>query len=157
MRALCQRTPRPRSATITPGETIVDAAVQYAQNIPVNVIGRMLGFPSEDEELFRKFVHDVLERIAEEPGTREGMDDLGMYILAQIDDHRANPRDDLTSYLLNVEIAGRAGPPTTIVAGMIILLLIAGIDTTWSAIGSSLWHLAQNPRGHTSVCSTIPR
>ena len=25
------------------------------------------------------------------------------------------------------------------------MLLIAGIDTTWSAIGSSLWHLAQNP------------
>jgi cytochrome P450 len=25
------------------------------------------------------------------------------------------------------------------------LLLIAGIDTTWSAIGSSLWHLAKNP------------
>ena len=28
----------------------------------------------------------------------------------------------------------------------VILLLIAGIDTTWSAIGSSLWHLAQNPQ-----------
>ena len=25
------------------------------------------------------------------------------------------------------------------------LLLIAGIDTTWSAIGASLWHLARNP------------
>jgi cytochrome P450 len=25
------------------------------------------------------------------------------------------------------------------------LLLIAGIDTTWSAIGASLWHLAQHP------------
>src|SRR5215472_14793468 len=25
------------------------------------------------------------------------------------------------------------------------LLLIAGIDTTWSAIGASLWHLAKNP------------
>jgi hypothetical protein len=25
------------------------------------------------------------------------------------------------------------------------LLLIAGIDTTWSAIGSSLWHLGGNP------------
>ena len=24
-------------------------------------------------------------------------------------------------------------------------MLIAGIDTTWSAIGSSLWHLAQHP------------
>ena len=26
-----------------------------------------------------------------------------------------------------------------------ILLMIAGIDTTWSAIGASLWHLAQHP------------
>ena len=25
------------------------------------------------------------------------------------------------------------------------LLLLAGIDTTWSAIGSALWHLAQHP------------
>ena len=28
---------------------------------------------------------------------------------------------------------------------MIILLLIAGIDTTWTAIGSSMSHLAQSP------------
>jgi cytochrome P450 len=26
-----------------------------------------------------------------------------------------------------------------------LLLMIAGIDTTWSAIGASLWHLAQHP------------
>ena len=26
-----------------------------------------------------------------------------------------------------------------------ILILVAGIDTTWSAIGASIWHLAQNP------------
>ena len=25
------------------------------------------------------------------------------------------------------------------------LLLIAGIDTTWSAIGASIWHLADTP------------
>jgi cytochrome P450 len=31
------------------------------------------------------------------------------------------------------------------VAGTMALLLIAGIDTTWSAIGASLWHLAENP------------
>ena len=29
--------------------------------------------------------------------------------------------------------------------GSIVLLLVAGIDTTWSAIGSSIWHLAQHP------------
>ena len=102
VRSLCRRL-LDEMGDITPGETVVDAAVQYAQHIPVNVIGRMLGFPEEDEELFRKFVHDALERITEEPGTREGMDDLGKYIAAQIEDHRENPRDDLTSYLMNVE------------------------------------------------------
>jgi cytochrome P450 len=132
---------------VTPGETVIDAAVQYAQNIPVNVIGRMLGFPAEDEALFRQFVHDTLERISEEPGTRDGMDELGNYIHAQIQDHRDNPRDDLTNYLLNVEIEGTP-VDDDVVGGMIVLLLIAGIDTTWSAIGSSLWHLAQHPEDH---------
>jgi cytochrome P450 len=31
------------------------------------------------------------------------------------------------------------------VLGTVALLLIAGIDTTWSAIGASIWHLAQHP------------
>jgi len=136
-----------RLGDIQPGESIIDAAQQYAQHIPVSVIRQMLGFPEKDEELFRKFVHDVLERIAEEPGTRDGMDELGEYIFDQIQDHRENPRDDLTSYLMGVKVDG-IEMNDEIVGGMIILLLIAGIDTTWSAIGSSLWHLAQHPEDH---------
>ncbi len=31
------------------------------------------------------------------------------------------------------------------ITGTIGLLLIAGIDTTWSAIGATLWHLARHP------------
>jgi cytochrome P450 len=31
------------------------------------------------------------------------------------------------------------------IRGTMILLMIAGIDTTWSAIGAALWHLAQHP------------
>jgi cytochrome P450 len=146
IRLLCQQL-LDEIGDITPGESVIDAAVQYAQNIPVNVIGRMLGFPAADEELFRTFVHDVIERISEEPGARDGMEDLGNYIFDQIQDHRENPRDDLTSYLLNVEIEGQP-VNDEIAGGMVILLLIAGIDTTWSAIGSSLWHLAQHPEDH---------
>jgi hypothetical protein len=127
----------------TPGESVIDAAVQYAQHIPVSVIRRMLGFPEQDEELFRTFVHDVIERINEEPETRP-LDELGEYIARQIDEHRANPQDDLTTYLMNVEIEGNKLSDEH-VGGTIILLLIAGIDTTWSSIGSSLWHLAQHP------------
>jgi cytochrome P450 len=144
VRRLCREL-MDRMGEITPGETVIDAAVQYAQNIPVNVIGRMLGFPEEDEELFREFVHTTLERINEDPAERSGaFQRLEMYIDAQIEDHIANPRDDLTKYLLDVEIAGNKLERDH-VRGSIILLLIAGIDTTWSAIGSSLWHLAQHP------------
>ena len=66
------------------------------------------------------------------------------YLFAQIRDHVANPRDDLTSYLLDAELYGQKLEPVH-VAGTIALLLIAGIDTTWSAIGASLWHLAGTP------------
>ena len=45
---------------------------------------------------------------------------------------------------MNVELGGEKLSQEH-VRGSIVLLLIAGIDTTWSAIGSSLWHLAQTP------------
>ena len=59
-------------------------------------------------------------------------------------DHIANPRDDLTTYLLNVEFDGHKLDPSH-TAGSLMVLLIAGIDTSWSAIGTSLWHLATTP------------
>ena len=124
---------------------VVDAAVQYAQHIPVNVIARMLGFPLEDADLFRGFVHDVLEGVNIDLAERQAaFQRLDAYIEAQIIDHEQNPRDDLTTFLLNSEIFGRPLQRSH-VGGSIILLLIAGIDTTWSAIGSSLWHLARTP------------
>ena len=120
----------------------IDAAIQYAQHIPVNVIARMLGFPLEDDDLFREFVHDILENINGDPEDRmRAFERIDAYLQAQIDDHVANPRDDLTGYLLDVELFGEK-IPKELVGGFILLLLVAGIDTTWSAIGSSLWHLA---------------
>lgn len=87
----------------------------------------------------------MLERINEPVEDREEfMQPLADYLDAQIEDHRQNPRDDLTNYLLNVEIGGNKLSDEH-VRGSILLLLVAGIDTTWSAIGSSLWHLGTHP------------
>ena len=134
-----------RIGAVTPGTSVIDAAVQYAQSIPVNVIARMLGFPPEDEEIFRGFVHNVIEQVDLPAEQRiANFQTLDAYIDRQIADHVANPRDDLTSYLLNVELDGNRLAYEH-VRGSIVLLLIAGIDTTWSAIGASLWHLATNP------------
>src|SRR6266568_2185890 len=47
-------------------------------------------------------------------------------------------------YLIGAEIFGQKLTADH-VTGAMALLLIAGIDTTWSAIGSSLWHLARTP------------
>lgn len=128
------------------GRTEVDAAVEYAQHIPVRVIAHMLGFPPEDGDKFRQFVDHALKDIALPLEQRVvGMQALFEYLLAQIQDHQANPRDDLTSYLLDAELNGQPVDPG-MVGGMIALLLIAGIDTTWSAIGASIWHLAGHPK-----------
>lgn len=124
---------------------VFDAAFDYAQRLPAIVIGRMLGFPPEDEDMFRGFVCDLLESFEQsEDEQREFGTRLDAYVDAQIADHRAHPRDDLTSYLIDARIGG-APLSTEHVRGSITLLLIAGIDTTWSAIGSSLWHLARHP------------
>ncbi|HVV22940.1 MAG TPA: cytochrome P450 [Pseudonocardiaceae bacterium] len=124
---------------------VVDAVPEYVQHIPVRVIADMLGFPAEDGPRFRKFVDDALEAVNLPPDERaERSDELFDYLLDQIRDHVAHPRDDLTSYLIDAELYGQKLQPTH-VAGTMALLLIAGIDTTWSAIGASLWHLAGNP------------
>jgi cytochrome P450 len=123
----------------------VDAARDYAQHIPVRVIADMLGFPPEDGPQFREFVNDLLEGINLETEEREArVGRLFDYLLEQVHDHLDRPRDDLTSYLLEAEIYGQKLTADHVV-GTMALLLIAGIDTTWSAIGSSLWHLARVP------------
>jgi cytochrome P450 len=127
------------------GRDVVDAAAEYAQHIPMRVIADMLGFPPEDGPKFAVFVESVLEGINlpfdERMDRTAGLFD---YLFEQVREHAENPREDLTTYLMNVELYGQKLEPLH-VAGTIALLLIAGIDTTWSAIGASLWHLASTP------------
>ncbi len=127
------------------GQGIVDAAADYAQHIPMRVIADMMGFPPEDGPKFRQFVENTLEGINLPPEQRiERMQALFEYILDQVHDHLDSPRDDLTTYLINAELYGNKLTADH-VTGAMVLLLIAGIDTSWSAIGSSLWHLARTP------------
>ncbi len=126
----------------TGDDRVIDAAVQYAQDIPVMVIADMLGVPKEDGDIFRGFIH----RIIENPGGDDEVAEehsLDFYLDRVIEEHaRADTkRGDLIDYLLELELEGNKLEPEH-VRGTVALLLIAGIDTTWSAIGASLWHLA---------------
>lgn len=124
---------------------VIDAAVDYAQHIPVRVISDMVGFPHEDGDLMRGFVHDILVAVNSEADDRmESVIRLFEYLRVHIVDHLEHPRDDVTTFLVNAEMDGQPLEPGHI-GGTIALLMIAGIDTTWSAIGSSIWHLAGHP------------
>ena len=55
-----------------------------------------------------------------------------------------SPPDDLITYLIDADVDGAPLPPKHMI-GILYVLLLAGIDTTWSSLGSSLWHLATHP------------
>ena len=131
----------------TSGKDGFDAAIEYAQEIPVRVIVRMLGFPQQDAPLFRRLIHQIVEAVdvpAEERRDLQEQGELGEYFEARINEHLANPQSDLTTFLLEAELDGNKLEPDHVM-GTMILLMVAGIDTTWSAIGASLWHLATHP------------
>jgi cytochrome P450 len=127
------------------GRSEFDAATDYAGHVPPDVIARMLGLPLEDSDLFREFVHGTLENVAASEEERQAFfPRFDAYIDAQIAAHVAEPKGDLIDFLLNVDVMGSKLLPEHI-RGTIILLLVAGIDTTWGAIGASIWHLANHP------------
>jgi cytochrome P450 len=122
-----------------------DAAVDYAQQIPPRIIASMLGIPKEMSGTFTEWVRGFLEfgLTNAEIGGEAGRN-IFLYLWDRIQDHKQNPKDDLMTYLLNAQVDGQPVPETHVL-GTSFLLLLAGIDTTWSSIGSALWHLAQHP------------
>ena len=70
---------------------------------------------------------------------------MTVYFEEEIALRRKNPTNDLTTKLLNAKTDDGKPLEHRDIIGNLQLLLIAGIDTTWSAIGSSLWHLSQHP------------
>ncbi len=118
-----------------------DAAVDYAQQIPVRVIAQILGVPESMSDTFTGWVRDSLEFADDPERRRRGNFGIGLFLWERMKERRETPGDDLLSALLRTEADG-APIDESIVLGMAMLTLIAGIDTTWSAIGSSLWHLA---------------
>ncbi len=123
-----------------------DGAADYAQQIPPRVIASMLGIPKEMAATFTGWVRGFLELGLTDPELREqSAISIFTYMNERIQERKENLReDDLLSYLLTSKVDGEPVPEAHVL-GTCFLLMVAGIDTTWSSIGSALWHLAQNP------------
>jgi cytochrome P450 len=122
-----------------------DAAVEYAQEIPARLIAHLLGLPETDGDLYRRWIKMVLEDgITDMAAVIQATTEMQTYFMEHIHARQEQPGDDLISYLNNVEFNGQKLTPDNVL-GSLRLLLIAGIDTTWSGIGSCIWHLAKTP------------
>ena len=118
-----------------------DAAVDYAQRIPVRVISWMLGIPSELSDTFTGWVQDTLEFGHDPERSGPAWEAMAIYFIGAITQRRAEPGDDLISDLIRAEVDGESVSDTHIL-GTVALTLVAGVDTTWSGIGAAMWHLA---------------
>ncbi len=122
-----------------------DGAEDYAQQIPSRVIASMLGIPKEEASTFTEWVRGFLELgLTNVDLQSEASRNIFRFLWEKIEEHREHPKDDLISYLLSSEVDGEPVPAPHVL-GTCFLLLVAGIDTTWSSIGSAIWHLAQHP------------
>ncbi|WP_327418329.1 cytochrome P450 [Streptomyces sp. NBC_01233] len=120
-----------------------DAASAYAKKIPSRLMARMMGCTDDRQEQFGERMRAILDS-NEMDEIKDAMAETQVFLNELIAERLEDPRDDVVSCILSSEIDGRKLTEGELI-GALVLIITAGIDTTWSAIGSSLWHLARHP------------
>lgn len=130
------------------GELDVVADLGYI--VPVTVICEMIGVPVEDRDLFGPWSSDasrLLDGVLDEETTMRGLGgamQIINYLNQLIEDHRAHPRDDLLSALIAAEEEGDRLTEDELRTNL-LLLFVAGHETTMNLIGNGTYALLQNP------------
>ena len=119
----------------------VDLMEALAKPLPVLVICELLGVPSADQERFKPW-STAIARVIDPEVDPDAMNEvipavLGFvdYFRGLIEERRADPRDDVLSALIAAEAEGDRLTMQELFA-MVILLFIAGHETTTNLIGN---------------------
>lgn len=124
--------------------TTVDLIDSYAFQLPTAVICELLGVPDEDKEDFRSWTAVVVNDSA----TLEERATAGVsfftYLTNLIATRTDDPRDDLLSQLIIAKDHEDRLDDHELIA-MLLLLLIAGHETTVNLIGNSVLELLRDP------------
>jgi cytochrome P450 len=125
----------------------MDLAAEYAFPLPITVIAEMLGVPADDQDRFREWSDAVIRPAISEEETERFFAQMGefvAYLQAHFAERRARPQDDLVSGLLRARDEGDALSEDE-VFGTVILLIVAGHETTVGLIGNGVLHLLRRP------------
>jgi cytochrome P450 len=131
------------------GDAEIDVSADLAFPLPFRVITEMLGMPSSEEAQMRELAHTLtlglepllalqhLEAIA------DASDEIVEHVLDAIEWKRTHPADDLLSALLAAEADGDRLSPDELL-DQVILLYVAGHETTVNLIGNGTYALLRN-------------
>lgn len=123
-----------------------DLALEFSRRLPLEVISDLLGLPHKDRDAFAETARRALS-LTNPASMILAMGSLGKmiaYVRGQIEDARRNPRPGLIGELVHAEEAGDKLDESELLS-MVILLLIAGFETTTHLISDSVWALEQHP------------
>ncbi|HEY3539009.1 MAG TPA: cytochrome P450 [Trinickia sp.] len=129
-----------------------DLVAEFAFPLPLLIICRMLDIPVEEATALGDTVGKVAKVFDPAPMNAEALaqtsaayDELAQYFGQTTEARRMRPGSDLISMLLRVEEAGDTLTHDEIVSN-VILLFIAGHETTSNMIGNALIALHRNPQ-----------
>ena len=132
-----------------PGGTI-DVMATVAEPLPVVVICDLLGIPANDHDDFKAWstaIARMLDPIPDPNRLRKAVPAaIGMiqYFNELLEERASAPGDDLLSALLAVEAEGERLTHGELIA-LVVLLFIAGHETTTNLIGNGTLALLRNP------------
>jgi cytochrome P450 len=121
-----------------------------ATPLPVMVIAEMLGVPPVQYEQFKFWSNRIVESDNTPPGMplpdeiKQAAKDLRSFFLSEIERRRSDPGEDLVSALVAAHDETDALSADELLA-FVILLLLAGNETTTNLIGNGMLALGRNP------------
>jgi cytochrome P450 len=132
----------------------VDFVAAFTYPLPVIVIAEIIGIPAEDREQFKLWSDAAVENLGNAlftppPPERleklgKLLDDMGTYFTALADERRRRPREDLLTGLVQAEVEGSRLSRDEMIR-MLVLLLVAGNETTTTLIGNAVLELLAHP------------
>ena len=129
----------------------VELLAEFAQPLPLTVIAEQLGAPREDLALLRDWTDGFVAQLS-------GVADLAgqvaaarrivafqHYFAARLEERRQAPRDDILSDIVHAQVEGERSLDVPEMLSILQQLLVAGNETTASALVEGVWLLLRHP------------
>ncbi|MGH2625313.1 MAG: cytochrome P450 [Anaerolineales bacterium] len=135
------------------GQREADIVAALTYPLPVIVIAEILGIPPEDRDRFKYWSDEVVRVLGtgagreggEEPVNQQVQEEMIAYFTGIIEARRAAPQADLVSGLVRASDAEGSKLTTDELLQMLVLLLVAGNETTTNLIGNAIQEFMEYP------------